>query len=369
MSLRDLSLNDEHAKNGVAFMDWLGVRVPEHFGDPCAEYECALERVGLVDRSYRGVVEVCGPEVLSFLQRTISSETENLGIGEGQPSAFLNAKGKLVGHFWTYRVAEDRCNLHFLEPLRDGFVKQLQKYAFLSDIEVRDAELAVVEVCGPQSSELVETALGVDPSTLLPSRRSLHRYGDVELALYRSSSGIEVQLSRKALGDFWSALSVATGNLGGAVVGQGAAEILRVEAGVPVYGLDYDSNHFPAEAGLENALSYAKCYVGQEIVARMKTYGHANRTLYGLRFPEGALPPAGTMLTREGRDFGLLTSPVLSPRFGSIALCMVARRFCPAKESSAEMVTMGVETAGQKVDIGLFGLPFSGRSGRGSKSG
>jgi folate-binding protein YgfZ len=106
------------------------------------------------------------------------------------------------------------------------------------------------------------------------------------------------------------------------------AEILRVEAGRPRFGLDIDGTNLPDEAGLATAISATKgCYVGQEIVARRRTYGRMNRRLVGFRFPDGPVP-TGTPLSRpdssEGApqkaEAGRVASSVVSPRFGPIGL-------------------------------------------------
>jgi folate-binding protein YgfZ len=82
---------------------------------------------------------------------------------------------------------------------------------------------------------------------------------------------------------------------GATEVSSATAEVLRVEAGRPRFGRDADSNNLIDELGLDSAVSTTKgCYVGQEIVARMRTYGRVNRRLVGFRFSGGAVEP-GTL--------------------------------------------------------------------------
>ncbi|MCA1581706.1 MAG: hypothetical protein LC796_10035, partial [Acidobacteria bacterium] len=113
---------------------------------------------------------------------------------------------------------------------------------------------------------------------------------------------------------------------GAAPLDEAAAEILRVEGGRPRFGQDADETNLADEVGLAEAISTTKgCYVGQEIVARLRTYGRVNRRLVGFRFPEAALAP-GTLLNRpdgpvDGKvEMGRVTSAVVSPRFGAIGL-------------------------------------------------
>ena len=117
---------------------------------------------------------------------------------------------------------------------------------------------------------------------------------------------------------------------GGCLAGWRATEIARVEAGVPRFGIDMDGNTLPPEAGLEKrAISYTKgCYIGQEIIARIRTYGRVNRSLVGYELDVDLAKTAitGTKLTDDsGKTLGTLTSIVNSPKSGPIALGMAKR--------------------------------------------
>jgi folate-binding protein YgfZ len=109
-------------------------------------------------------------------------------------------------------------------------------------------------------------------------------------------------------------------------VDDAAWEVLRVEAGRPRYGVDVDEDRLILEAGMDDAVSLTKgCYLGQEVVARATARGHINRKLVGLRLSDGPATP-GAKLSGPGRDdAGLVTSSVVSPRFGPIALGYVHR--------------------------------------------
>src|SRR5262249_22831333 len=111
-------------------------------------------------------------------------------------------------------------------------------------------------------------------------------------------------------------------NAGAASAESETYNILRIEAGVPVFGIDIDDNRFVVEIGrTKQAISYTKgCYLGQEPIVMARDRGHANRSLMGLRVRATEQLPAGTKLLRDGKEIGEVTSSVVSPRFGSIAL-------------------------------------------------
>lgn len=120
-------------------------------------------------------------------------------------------------------------------------------------------------------------------------------------------------------------LEAAVDRAGGRRSDPAALEILRVEAGIPRFGLDFDATTLPQEADLEEiGISFTKgCYVGQEVISRIKSVGHVNRALARLRLPPEAKP--GDPLVFSGREAGRLGSAVVSPRFGPIGLAILRR--------------------------------------------
>ncbi len=126
------------------------------------------------------------------------------------------------------------------------------------------------------------------------------------------------------------ALEAALVDAGAERASAAAFETLRVEAGELAFDVDYGPENFPQESGDEGAVSYTKgCYLGQEVVARLRWRGQAQRIPCGLRFP-GALPPPGTVVLHAGRPAGRATSVARSPRFGAIGLALLHRRVAEA---------------------------------------
>ena len=140
---------------------------------------------------------------------------------------------------------------------------------------------------------------------------------------------------------------------GGCLAGRRATEIVRVEAGLPRFGADMDNNTLPPEANLEiRAISYTKgCYIGQEIIARIRTYGRVNRSLVGYRL-DANLAVGTQLIDDSGKTVGTLTSVVDSPRFGPIALGLAKR----GSETPGQVFT-GREPAQGRATV--VGIPFT----------
>jgi folate-binding protein YgfZ len=141
-----------------------------------------------------------------------------------------------------------------------------------------------------------------------------------------------------------------------------AYNVLRIEAGTPVYGPDIDESRLVMEVGrTAQAISYTKgCYLGQEPVVMARDRGHVNRTLMGLRLREREVVPHGTRLLRDDKEAGQVASSVFSPRLGTaIALAYVRR----GHQEPGTIVE--VETSAGRRTAEVVSLPFGGGGSQG----
>jgi folate-binding protein YgfZ len=250
-----------------------------------------------------GVIDVAGPDRTEFLQGQLTQDVSGMASGDVRPAAGLTPKGKLI-YVARLLALPDRFRLLLPEPLRQTVRDHLAKYAAFQKITVEDRSAAFLRV-GIYSG-----------SQQPPGRDRWHRLpADGEFSaeiLAPAADREEVVRQLEAIGF--------------ASIDPQKAEALRVEAGRPRFGQDFDGTHLPDEVGLQPAISTTKgCYVGQEVVARLRTYGRVNRRLVGFSFPEGALP-AGSQLRRPedpdpGRiEWGRVTSSSVSERLGPVGL-------------------------------------------------
>jgi len=282
-----------------------------------------------------GVLEVAGADRVAFLQGQLTQDVKAMSPGEVRPAAGLTPKGRIL---FLARVLALPDSLRLLVPFdaREGILAHLKKYVIFQKVAIADrsSEFALVGLYGPRAAGITAP----DGAILLP------REGEFSA---------EALVPSESLEDFERILAGA----GAAKVTESTAEVLRVEAGRPRFGSDVDDSNFPDEVGLEAAISTTKgCYVGQEIVARTRTYGRVNRRLVGFRFPDGPIA-AGALLKRPedpepGKiEQGRVTSAVVSPVFGAIGLGY-AFRDVPA---GARLVA----AAGAPRAAIVSGLPFS----------
>lgn len=351
-------LEPHHRQLGASFTEVWGCRLPASYGAPELEHRAVSRCVGLFDETYRGVLDLRGKECAGFLERVVSSHAEALEPGRGEPSSLLTAKGRMVAAFHLFRLGDHCFRALFFEPLRRSVIDGFSKYALLSDVDVldRSKEVSILALRGPWAATLLRSFPDVHelPTSDFETRDGA--LGGTAVSVVRSGAppgSFELWLARERLATAWKALTASLAavsadgdpGLNGRPVGWIAAEALRLEAGLARFGLDYGEDTFPQEVGWEGALTFDKCYVGQEVVARLETYGQVSRRLFQV-FPDSDTVPAPgcRLLSGEGDEAGQITSAAFSFRHGRpIALAFVKRRFWSAVELALEEEGTSVE--------------------------
>lgn len=302
------------------------------FGAVPGEYAAATEAAALFDATARGLVVVTGADAAQFLHRITANAVRGLEPGAGCANLLLNAKGKVLHTFDLQRSA-DGFELATEPGRAAALVAELDRYLFSEKVALADAteRYAPLELCGPRALEVVRAACGLAAPTTLGAFSE----GDGALGRVRAlrcavagSAGVRVSVAPDRVVALWDALVAAGATPAGRVV----HDILRVEAGAAEWGADIDENVYPQEARLEPAFSLDKgCYIGQEVVAKIDTYGGLNKRLVGLALPHDDPIARGTPLYREEegewRELGLVTSWAYSFALDTgLALAYVKRR-------------------------------------------
>ncbi len=279
--------------------------MPEETRPPATpDYAAALS--GLAHRRREGaVLAVSGPDREPFLQGQLTQDVRGLLPGSSRRAAGLTPRGKLLYFGWL-AAAPDRLLLVLTGGPAEAVRAHLQRYAVFQKVSVENvsSDYVLFALHGPRAP-----AAAVPAGAIL-----LGREGEI---------AVGVLLPSAAAPDFEATLRAA----GSAPLSEAAAEALRIEAGRPRFGRDADETNLPDEVGLAEAISTTKgCYVGQEVVARLRTYGKVSRRLVGFRLGGGAR--AGSAFEdpeKPSRELARVTSAALSPRFGAIGIGMAAR--------------------------------------------
>jgi len=252
------------------------------------------------------VLEIAGDDRTAFLQGQLTQEVRNLPPGASRLAAALTPQGKLA-YFGRLVAREDRFLLALHPDAAAAALSTLSRFAAFQKAAVRDAstQYVLASVYGARAAEVLLPSGGV----------RLPRWGELDAEILAPAS---------ARGE----LSTELERAGSAALTADDAEARRVEAGRPEFGKEAAPGSLPQETGLDAAIAPEKgCYVGQEVVARLRTYARVNRRLAGLRFPEAAVPAGTTFFNpdKPSQEWARVTTAVVSPRFGPIGLGLVHR--------------------------------------------
>lgn len=321
---------------GAVFVEEAGWLVPAHFGDPRAEYEQARTGAALFDVSHRGKVEVTGPDAAAFLHNLSTNDIRNLTPDTGCEAFLATAKARAIAHVLIFRTGSSYW-LDVAPGCAARVLQHLDHYLISEQVEFADrtANLAQLHLAGPQAESVLARA-----GAACQVRR--HDWLGVP--------GYDLLCPRAEAPAVWRALMDA----GARPAGREAFEALRIEAGTPAQGSEIDDNTFVPEVGRSRqAICYTKgCYLGQEPIVMARDRGQVNRTLLGVRLPHG-LVPSGSLLYRDGKEVGRVTSSVLSPQLETaIGLAYVRRG------NQEPGTLLEVEVDGQRHPAEVAGLPL-----------
>ncbi len=354
-------LHEHHVTLNAQFAAAAGWNMPQHYGDPAVEYRAVREAVAVADLSHRGTLRITGEDRVTWLQSLISNDINPLQPGSGLYSSLLSHKGKMLTYFRVYLLPE-AIMLEDVGEIGETTYQALRKfllYGTKAKMESCAGSWGLLLLSGPKAPEVIHAAFQVDVAGLTPLSFVMCDIGGQQALCIRTEEtgeiDIEMLIPTAGLEAAWNALWKAGGPLGLKPFGTYTREVLRIEAGVPMTGRDITEDIVPPEANLEGkAFSLSKgCYPGQEVVARMDTYGNVRRRLVGLVVEGEALPEQGARLHSGEREVGWVSSATRSPALGTpIALGFPLRDFTkPGTE-------LTVNVAGERKKATVCALPF-----------
>lgn len=314
---RKLLLHEEHQALGARFLEKEGAELVGAYGADDEAFHSLTRAVGIADLSYRGLLRVVGPEAASYLQGMVTNEVEKLGVGEGNFTTVVHAKGRMLGEGRVYRVGEEEFWMDVPGEARESIATHFDQYLISEDCEVQDISESAVRIgaWGPRAGAAIEAAIAAAPPALEPYQNRFLEAPSGGVLLVGSDRlglpGYEIYLAPEGAAQAWRAMVERARAEGGGPVGERALEAARIQRGIPRWGQELAADTIPLEANLQEAISYTKgCYVGQEVIAKATYRGAVRRRLVRLEVSPGVAP--GATLSEGDKQVGRLTS-VLDP--------------------------------------------------------
>jgi folate-binding protein YgfZ len=358
-----LPLREFHQELNARFTEVNGCEAVADYGDFLAENKALRESAGVLDLSFRSRLVLTGADRVRLLNGQVTNNIKDLPEGSGCYAALVTNKGKMQADANIYLLPNE-----ILLDLEPGFgasvAQRLEGYIIADDVQMIDAapHYGLLSVQGPRAWDLV-SALGL--SFIRPEKSfAWSSINDATLGeIYcmnqprLGTTGFDLFVPLNSLGAIADKLIAAAKQFGGRACGWTALETARIEAGIPRFGVEMDESNLPPEAGIDSrAISYTKgCYIGQEVIARIRTYGQVAKALRGLRFADDldALPVKGDKLFFNGKEVGYVCSAIRSPALqANIGLGYVRRE----RNQPGTELTLSVNASEKSVRI--MPLPF-----------
>jgi aminomethyltransferase len=309
--------------------------------------DAALGSCAIADRSDLGRLLGTGPDLLGLLHRLSTGDVRDLRPGEGRDTVLTNAKGRIVERLSAHHLGEDGVLLIGGPGSAPRVLAHLQKFTFAEKTGLTDRTAATFAFAlfGPKWADAARAA-GL-PS-VAPFGVATCEVGGARVRAARTNGfnaeGVLVIGDRASAEPVLGALSAGAEGAGGGIVDAHALEAWRILNGFPAAGHELTEEHNPLEAGLRDAISFTKgCYVGQEVVARLNTYGKVARGIIRLQLQPGApAPKEGAAVLHDGKSIGTVTSAILPEgRVAAFALAYVKSRELPAGVDSVTIDDAG----------------------------
>jgi aminomethyltransferase len=324
--------------HGARMVDFHGWDMPVQFAGIIAEHLAVRRQAGIFDLGHMGRLHVAGLDALAFLEQRICRRLSDMAIGQVRYGLILDEAGGIEDDILVSR--EEEAAFHIV--VNASNLKKIKGlWAPTKDVDLTIQDLsddqAMLALQGPEAAATL-ARIGLDPDGLRNYRFADRDWQGIPVRLsrtgYTGEDGCECFLPALRAERLWQALA----ETGAVPCGLGARDLLRLEAGMPLYGHEIDTDHSPLEAGLDFAVDFNHDFTGRNALEAQREAG-LTRRLVGLRCPGRRAPRAGYAVLAGERTIGSITSGGWSPILdAAIAMAYVAIDYAiPGRELSIDL--------------------------------
>lgn len=312
------SLFDKHKDFGALFGDSFAWQVPQKYSEIEEEYSAARRSAVVMERPYFGHLHITGRDHADLLHRLTTNELRFLKTGEGQINVFANEKGRIIDRVILHKFS-DSVRL-ITSPSNDKKVADwIEKYIFTEDVKVENLTSVVttISVFGPECPQLLGNVFSADLSGRSDRHHRETNWREQTIVVSRTNElgipGFDITVAINQATELWEELIAKGKQFALIPMGELAYQTLRIEAGWPTYGIDFDEEINPHEAGMLSFINFNKgCYIGQEVIARLDTYDKVQKHLMGVILEGKVSPKSKDPILVESQEAGYITSVCFS---------------------------------------------------------
>lgn len=278
-----------------------------------SQMSALLQHTATAPLDTTGWIRVSGDDRIRWLNGMVTNSIQQLDPCIGTYNFLLNAQGRIQGDAYVF-AEPDAILIETSRSAVPSLISLLDQFIIMDDVELTDIsdQQAGLLVIGPQASTLLQS-LNLPTDSLKPLQRMLHHWNGSPIIVLHAYSPLTPRFEIWASSTTTAALAAALHHIGATPCEPAAIEALRILEGTPLFGTDIRDKVLPQETAQTRALHFAKgCYLGQEIVERIRSRGNVHRT-FATFLLEGTLPIAGAALVAEDKPIGELTSVATIP--------------------------------------------------------
>lgn len=346
-------LYDSHLKLGAKMVDFAGWEMPVLFSSITAEHNAVRRSAGLFDIGHMGILKVSGESALPYLQRLLTNDASKLDVGSSQYSIILNGSGGIIDDIFVYRIPDHyMLVINASNTVRDieWLKKNNKENAAIADLK---QYLTLLALQGPTAQEILQKISNINLKAIGHHKIINASILDLPVIIsrtgYTGEDGFEIFLDASNAVTIWEKLI----GLGVMPCGLGARDTLRLEAGMPLYGHEYNEGITPLETPFTFAVKMGKDdFIGKEMLLQQLDEGLSNK-LVGFKMKEPGIPRQGYKIFKAGDVIGYVTSGTMSPTLNaSIGMGFVKLG------SSVPGTTFDIEIRGRMAKAEVVKLPF-----------
>lgn len=287
--------------------------------DPNA-YEALWQRAAYIDLTGRGKLRAVGEDSARLLHAMCTNNIQELMPGSGCYAFFLSSQGRILADANIFCMP-DYLLLDTEAGTKQHIQDHLEKYIIADDVTLADftPTTSTINIEGAQAEQIMAEMGG--PATHVPWAFAEWGHKQVAHTNYTGAPGYSIFVPDTETEGFVKELK----KFGLSEADHSTVEVVRIENGHPRFGVDFSDANIPQETPLMDAVHFSKgCYLGQEIVERVRSRGHVNRTLTPIQLESSDVPEKGAKVQDNGKDVGEITSAAYSPRGGrTVGLAML----------------------------------------------
>jgi folate-binding protein YgfZ len=278
-----------------------------------AQLAALLQGTGISRLDQTGWIRVTGEDRVRWLNGMVTNAIQQLQDGEGNYNFLLSVQGRIQGDA-TIFAEPDALLMETAAAQVPSLMTLLDRFIIMDDVELADVtgSRSGFLIAGPKAASLL-TQIGLNVEDLEVLQKRTMPWNAAQISVFHPDGPLIPRFELWADADTAPKLFEAFQGAGAVVCEAQSLEWLRILEGTPLYGTDIRDRELPQETGQTRALHFAKgCYLGQEIVERIRSRGNVHRTFSAFRL-DGELPVAGVLLQADDKQVGELTSVAAIP--------------------------------------------------------